>query len=156
MKSRNKFNKAKSSERTFSMETRITDNIKASTDKIMHLLTDVDNFTKWNSTVISIEGEIAEGKKIKLVSKLDPKRTFRLKVDELTETTLVLKDGFAPMFSGVRTFTLTPQADGTTKFSMIEVFKGLMLPMIKSSLPDFKPNFEQYVSDLKKAAERKN
>jgi hypothetical protein len=138
------------------METRITDNIKASTDKIMHLLTDVDNFTKWNSTVISIEGEIAEGKKIKLVSKLDPKRTFRLKVDELTETTLVLKDGFAPMFSGVRTFTLTPQADGTTKFSMIEVFKGLMLPMIKSSLPDFKPNFEQYVSDLKKAAERKN
>lgn len=68
---------------------------------------------------------------------------------------MVWKDGFAPMFSGVRTFTLSPRQDGTTDFSMVEVFKGFMLLIIKGSLPDFKPNFEQYATDLKKAAEKK-
>jgi len=67
---------------------------------------------------------------------------------------MVWQDGFAPMFSGVRTFSLTPKSDGTTDFSMVEVFKGIMLPMIKGSLPDFKPNFEQYALDLKTAAEK--
>ena len=57
------------------------------------------------------------------------------------------------MFSGVRTFTLTPKQDGSTDFSMVEVFKGIMLSMIKDSLPDFKTNFEQYATDLKKTAE---
>ena len=36
---------------------------------------------------------------------------------------------------------------------MVEVFSGVMLPMIKGSLPDFGPVFERYALDLKKAAE---
>ncbi len=59
----------------------------------------------------------------------------------------------APMFRGERTFTLTPRGDGTTEFSMVEVFSGVMLPMIKGSLPDFVPVFEQYARDLKREAE---
>ena len=61
-------------------------------------------------------------------------------------------DGFAPMFKGVRTFELTA-TDGGVEFRMAEVFSGLMLPMIKGSLPDFVPIFEQYAADLKTAAE---
>lgn len=138
---------------TFEMETKVSINIQASPEKIMALLTDAPNFTKWNSTIVSIEGEIKQGKKIQLISKLDPKRTFKLKISEVSTNKMVWKDGFAPMFTGVRTFLLTPKADGTTDFSMSEVFKGLMLPLIKGSLPDFKPNFEQYAFDLKKAVE---
>ncbi|MCU0438897.1 MAG: SRPBCC domain-containing protein [Raineya sp.] len=138
---------------TFEMETKISINIHASPEKIMALLTDAPNFTRWNSTIVSIEGEIEQGKTIKLISKLDPKRTFKLKVLESSPNKMVWKDGFAPMFTGVRTFSLSPKADGTTDFTMSEVFKGLMLPLIKGSLPDFKPNFEQYASDLKKATE---
>jgi hypothetical protein len=63
-------------------------------------------------------------------------------------------DGMAPMFKGVRTFTLTKSASGDTEFKMVEVFSGLMLPLIKGSLPDFGPAFETYAADLKKAAER--
>ena len=147
-------NKATSSATTFRMETAVAINVKASADKIMALLTNASDFTKWNSTVISVDGQIKQGEKIKLVSKLDPKRTFNLKVSQLTPTAMVWQDGFAPMFSGVRTFSLTPKSDGTTDFSMVEVFKGIMLPMIKGSLPDFKPNFEQYALDLKTAAEK--
>lgn len=62
-------------------------------------------------------------------------------------------DGFAPMFKGVRTFTLTPKGNGVTEFAMTEVFSGLMLPMIKGSLPDFRDAFETYARDLKRAAE---
>lgn len=147
-------NKATSSATTFRMETEVAININASADKIMSLLTNASDFAKWNSTVISVDGQIKQGEKIKLVSKLDPKRTFNLKVSEITPTKMIWQDGFAPMFSGVRTFSLTPKSDGTTDFSMVEVFKGIMLPMIKGSLPDFKPNFEQYALDLKTAAEK--
>jgi len=66
----------------------------------------------------------------------------------------VWSDGFAPMFKGVRTFTLAPNPDGSTAFSMVEVLSGVMLPMIKGSLPDFGPTFEAYAADLKREAER--
>lgn len=147
-------NKATSSATTFRTETAVTINIKAPAEKIMALLTNASEFAKWNSTVISIDGQIKQGKKFKLVSKLDPKRTFHLKVTQLTPTTMIWQDGFAPMFLGVRTFSISPKSDGTTDYSMVEVFKGIMLPMIKGSLPDFKPNFEQYALDLKTAAEK--
>lgn len=120
----------------------------------MGLLTDSKNFTKWNSTVVSVDGDIKKGETIRLVSKLDPKRTFKLKVAEQTPTTLIWKDGFAPMFTGVRTFELQARPDGSTDFTMTEFFKGIMLPMIKGSLPDFKENFEQYAADLKNASEK--
>ncbi len=145
---------AKSSATTFEMQTSVATNIKAPATKIMGLLTDAKNFTKWNSTVISINGDIKKGETISLVSKLDPKRTFKLNVAEQTPTTLIWKDGFAPMFSGVRTFELQTKPDGSTDFTMTEVFKGIMLPMIKGSLPDFKENFEQYAADLKNASEK--
>lgn len=145
---------AKSSATTFEMQTSVATNIKAPADRIMRLLTDSKNFTKWNSTVVSVDGDIKKGETIRLVSKLDPKRTFKLKVAEQTPTTLIWKDGFAPMFTGVRTFELQAKPDGSTDFTMTEVFKGIMLPMIKGSLPDFKENFEQYAADLKNASEK--
>ena len=52
-----------------------------------------------------------------------------------------------------RGITLTPKGDGTTEFAMREVFSGLMLPMIRGSLPDFGPAFETFARDLKRAAE---
>jgi hypothetical protein len=143
-----------SSATTFEMQTSVATNIKAPAARIMGLLTDAKNFTTWNSTVISVVGDIKKGATIRLVSKLDPKRTFKLTVAEQTPTTLIWKDGFAPMFSGVRTFDLQTRPDGSTDFTMTEVFKGIMLPMIKGSLPDFKANFEQYAADLKNASER--
>ena len=36
---------------------------------------------------------------------------------------------------------------------MTEAFSGVMLPMIRGSLPDFAPAFEAYAADLKRAAE---
>ena len=137
----------------FKLEISVGITIAAKPEKIWALLTDAANFPKWNSTVSSIEGQIAQGQKIKVrVPSTD--RVFNLKVSGVDPARrMVWSDGMAPMFKGVRNFALTSKPDGSTDFQMTESFSGLMLPMIAGALPDFVPVFETYVADLKKAAE---
>jgi hypothetical protein len=138
----------------FRMECAIRTTIRASPDIIWAFLTDAASFPRWNSTVTSLEGEIAEGQTLKLTVPAAPTRVFKPKVSHVEPgRSMIWSDGMAPMFKGVRTFTLTPNADGSTDFSMKEEFSGVMLPMIKGSLPDFAPVFEAYAEDLKRAAE---
>ena len=75
--------KATTIKTTFSRETSISIEIKADAAIIWALLTNAADYPRWNPTVISIEGNITLGEKIKLKSTLDPKRTFKLKVKEL-------------------------------------------------------------------------
>jgi hypothetical protein len=140
----------------FRMECAVAINIRAKPEIIWALLTDAADFPRWNSTVKSLEGEIAQGKRLALVVEAAPGRVFKPKVTELVpRERMVWSDGAAPMFKGVRTFSLSPREDGSTDFSMAEVFGGVMLPLIKGSLPDFGPPFEQYAADLKREAERR-
>jgi hypothetical protein len=144
---------ANKSETTFRQSCGVRCDVHASPDTIWAILTNAANYPKWNSTVTSLEGDIREGQQLKLRVTLDPKRTFTPRVTTLKEKEMVWSDGFAPMFRGVRTFTLTPKANGVTEFAMEEVFSGAMLPLIKKSLPDFGPAFETFARDLKRAAE---
>jgi hypothetical protein len=138
----------------FRMDCAIRTTIHAGPDTIWALLTNAAAFPRWNSTVTSIEGEIAEGHTLKVKVTASPERVFKPRVSQVEAArSMVWSDGMAPMFKGVRTFTLTANADGSTEFSMKEVLSGLMLPMIKGSLPDFAPVFETYAADLKRAAE---
>ena len=141
----------------FRMEYAVAINIQAQPNRIWALLTTAGDFPRWNSTVKSIEGNIAPGERIKLRATIAPERIFNLTVSEFVpEKKMVWRDGMAPMFTGVRTFTLTPKAEGSTDFSMAEVYSGIMLPMIAGSLPDFRPVFEQYASDLRREAQQTN
>ena len=138
---------------TFRMECGVKIDVRATPARVWALLTDAGDFPRWNSTVTSIEGEIAPGNKLALRVPISD-RTFKVKVTAFEpEQRMVWADGAAPMFKGERTYTLTPNDDGTTTFEMVEVFSGLMLPMIKGSLPDFGPVFAQYAADLRQAAE---
>jgi hypothetical protein len=139
----------------FRMDCEVRTTIQASPDRIWGFLTDASAFPRWNSTVTSLEGEIAEGRTLKLKVPTAPGRIFKPKVSHVEPgRSMIWSDGMAPMFKGVRTFTLTPNTDGSTLFSMREEYSGLMLPMIKGSLPDFVPVFEAYAEDLKRAAEK--
>jgi hypothetical protein len=141
--------------RTFRLECATQIDVRATPQRIWALLTNAAEFPRWNSTVTRITGTIARGERLALEVPAAPGRTFKPRVTELEpERRMVWSDGFAPMFKGVRTFTLSPNADGTTAFSMVEVLSGVMLPMIKGSLPDFGPSFEAYAADLKREAER--
>jgi uncharacterized protein YndB with AHSA1/START domain len=147
--------RAQKTRTTFRLECGVSIEIHAPPKKVWSLLTTAPEFPKWNSTVESIEGTIAAGEKIAVKVPSAPGRTFKLKVSDVEpEKKMVWRDGMAPMFQGVRTFTLAGRSDGTTEFRMVEVFSGLMLPMIAGQLPDFVPVFETYAKDLKNAAEK--
>jgi hypothetical protein len=147
--------KATKTSRTFRLECATTIDVRATPERIWALLTNAADFPRWNSTVTRIAGSIEQGEKLEIEVPAAPGRTFRPRVVKLEPgRTMVWSDGFAPMFKGVRTFTLAPNPDGSTAFSMVEVLSGVMLPMIKGSLPDFGPTFETYAADLKREAER--
>ena len=86
-------------------------------------------------------------------STVDPKRTFKLRVSAFEPgSRLVWEDG-GRAFKGVRTFELRERADGKTEVTMAEVFTGSMMGMIEGKLPDFRPSFDAFAADLKRAAE---
>ena len=137
----------------FSLACGVEVNIRARAESIWSLLTDAKDFPRWNSTVTSIEGQIREGEQLRLrVPGSD--RTFFPKISGVVPCErMTWTGGFAPVFKGVRTFELKPRDDGSTDFAMAERFSGLMLPLLKGSLPDFGPVFERYANDLKHEAE---
>jgi hypothetical protein len=117
-------------------------------------LTDAKDFPRWNSTVTAIDGAIRDGQRIR-IRVPGTTRTFRPLISDMAaDTRMTWTGGFAPLFKGVRTFELTPQAGGATTFTMQERFSGLMLPIVGRALPDFGPVFERYATDLKQEAER--
>jgi hypothetical protein len=139
---------------TFRIAHGITAQIRAPAARIWPLLTNAVDFPRWNSTVTSIEGEIALGRKIKVRVPTSP-RSFTLTVSEFEPNKrMVWRSGAAPMFKGERTFLLVPLSDGSTNFCMDEELSGLMLPLIKGSLPDFAAVFDRYALDLQHEAEK--
>jgi hypothetical protein len=138
----------------FSMTCGVALNIRAPAARIWSLLTDAKDFPRWNSTVTGIDGQIRAGEKIR-VHAPGTDRTFKPTITGVVpDRRMTWTGGFAPMFKGVRTFELTPRGDGSTTFAMKERFSGLMMPLVKRSLPDFGPIFEAYANDLRHEAER--
>jgi uncharacterized protein YndB with AHSA1/START domain len=141
--------KAVTVKKTFSRETSVSIEIKADPAIIWALLTKASDYPRWNSTVTSIEGNIALGEKIKLKSTLDAKRTFKLKVKEFeAENKLVWGDG-----QGNRVLRITKNDNGLVTFSMVEKMSGFMFPLYAKMIPHFDKSFEKFASDLKRESE---
>jgi hypothetical protein len=141
------------SHRVLSMSCRVEVTIRARATTVWRLLTNANDFPRWNSTVTSVEGQIREGERLRVrVPGTD--RVFTPRVsDVVPDQRMTWTGGFSPVFKGVRTFELRPRPDGSTDFVMEERFSGLMVPLVKRSMPDFGPVFERYASDLKHQAE---
>lgn len=132
-----------------------TSAIAASPEAIWEILTDAPAYSDWDSGVERVEGRIAPGEKIKVVSEANPGRAFPVKVTEFAPGQRMTWSGGMPLglFKGVRTFTLSPQGAGTTTFNMREEYTGPLLPLIWRSMPDLGPSFEQFARGLKQRAE---
>ena len=142
--------KAVTTKKTFSRETAVSIDIQADKSIIWALLTNANDFPRWNSTVIAIEGTIAKDEKIKLKAKLDPKREFKLKVKEFdADHRLVWGDAM-----GNRVYTLKSIGNNLTNFSMVEKIGGPLFPLFAKMIPPFDGAFEQYAKDLKHEAEK--
>ncbi|MBI1266174.1 MAG: SRPBCC domain-containing protein [Cryomorphaceae bacterium] len=141
--------KAITTKKTFSRETAISIDIQADKHIIWALLSNASDYPRWNSTIISIEGNIEKGEKIRLKSTLDPKRVFKLSVKEFEPgSRLVWGDAM-----GKRIYTLQTNSIGTTNFSMNEKIGGPMFPLFSKLIPPFDQSFEKFANDLKSEAE---
>jgi hypothetical protein len=134
-----------------------TSTIEANPDTIWGLLTDAPGYSDWENGVVRVEGRIEPGATIKVVSEANPGRTFPVKVTEFSPPEKMTWSGGMPLglFKGVRTFTLSPQGNGATKFTVREEYTGPLLSMIWRSMPDLGPSFEKFATGLKKQAESK-
>lgn len=141
--------KAATTKTTFSRETAVAARIQADSAILWALLTTASDYPRWNSTVVSIDGDIQPGQTIRLKSTLDPKRVFKLKVKSFEPgKQLSWGDGM-----GTRVYTLASQPDGSVVFSMIEKIGGPLFPLFAGMIPPFDQSFEQFAADLKKEAE---
>src|SRR5680860_643401 len=141
--------KAFTIKKTFSRETEVSIDIQADKSILWALLTNANDYPRWNTTIISIDGNIAQGEKIKLKSTLDPKREFKLSVKEFEpDNRLVWGDAM-----GKRIYTLKTIGNELTNFSMSEKIGGPMFPLFSKMIPPFDQSFEQFANDLKKEAE---
>jgi hypothetical protein len=130
--------------------------IQASPDTIWRLLTDGPGYAQWDNGVVRVEGRIAPGETIKVVSEANPGRTFPVKVTRFEPARRMEWSGGMPLglFKGVRTFTLSPRDDGSTAFHVREEYTGPLLGMMWRSMPDLGPSFDKFATGLKARAER--
>jgi hypothetical protein len=130
--------------------------INATPERIWAILVDGSHYPDWPSGVISVDGRIAPGETIKVVSGANPGRTFPVKVTEFSPARSMAWSGGMPLglFKGVRTFSLAPAGDGATRFHVREEYSGPLLSMMSRSIPDLGPSFAQFATGLKQRAER--
>lgn len=141
--------KAITKKSTFSRETSISTTIQADPAIVWALLTHASDYPRWNSTVTSLKGNIREGETIELMSTLDAKRTFKLKVKEFVpEKRLVWGDAM-----GNRTYTIDKGQGGAVLFTMREKIGGPLFPLFSGMIPSFDESFEKFAADLKREAE---
>jgi len=140
--------KATTIRKTFTRETSVAISIQADPSIIWKLLTIASDFPRWNSTILSIEGSIAPGKKIKLRAAMAPKRVFKLSIREMVpEQRLSWGDAM-----GTRIFTISKNGN-SSDFNMSEKIGGPLFPLFAKHIPSFDAPFEQFAADLKREVE---
>lgn len=133
-----------------------TIDIRGDAAAVWAVLTDLDQYPVWNSTVERVEGRIAPGSRLTIYPKVNPGRAFPLTVTDWAQPERMTWHGGMPLglFAGARTFQLTPVDRGLVRFTMRETYSGLLAPLITRSIPDLQPAFEQFAADLRRRVER--
>jgi uncharacterized protein YndB with AHSA1/START domain len=128
--------------------------IAAPPERVWALLTDAAGYRSWNRAVLSIDGTIAAGSTVSLVSVANPKRTFKLHVTEMSPPNrMVWSDGMPlGLFKGERTYRVDAR-EGVTHFEMTEVYTGLLAGVFTKAIPDLTESFNVFADSLKAAAE---
>jgi len=128
--------------------------IHAPAEAIWACLTDAAALQNGGLGVRRLEGWIDAGASLSVTSEANPGRAFALRVTGFAPPHRMVWSGGMPLglFTGVRTFTLTPAGEAT-EFHMREEFSGLMAPLITKSIPDLQPSFEQFADGLRRLAE---
>lgn len=108
--------------------------IKATPERVWHILTDFSSFPEWNPFIRTAKGEIRVGKRLKV--KLKPPKgmgmTFKPKVltARPNQELSWLGHLFIPwLFDGRHIFTIVPLDENKVMFVQRERFIGILVPL---------------------------
>lgn len=123
-------------------------------ERVWPILIDAKRLLDGNFGILKLDGKIEPGGKIKLWSEANPARAFPLRVSVFEPHRRMVWVGGMPfgLFKGVRRFELAISNNGCT-FNMREDYSGLLLGVIRKSIPDLQPSFEKFADALKRMAE---
>ena len=123
--------------------------IDAAPEAVWAVLVDGARYTDWDSGVVRLEGTIAKGERLTVVSSANPNRGFPVEVTAFEPGRRMEWSGGMPLglFRGVRTFTLTPEG-ARTRLDVREEYTGPLLPLIWRSMPDLQPSFDQFTRGI--------
>lgn len=130
--------------------------IAGTADVVWEVLTDAARYPDWNSTVERVDGQIVSVERVTVHAKVSPGRAFPLVVGNWDPPRRMTWKGGMPLglFSGVRTLSVKPVAEGRVTFVMREEYSGLLAGLITRSIPDLQPAFDRFAADLKARVER--
>lgn len=117
---------------TKTIETSIV--INASKQTIWKVLTDFNEYPKWNPFIKSVTGKVKRGNQITI--KLQG-MTFRPKVLTYNQNAEIKWLGhlwFKGLFDGEHQFKLEENSDGSTTFTQNEVFTGILVKLFSESI----------------------
>src|ERR1700690_544016 len=133
--------------------------IKAAPETVWNLLTDVSRFPEWNPFIRRLRGELKAGQK--LVVFIQPSGTrgmefnpVVLNVEPNRELRWLGRLVFPGLFDGEHIFQIEPLGDVLVRFRQREIFSGVLVPLLKSSLEsDTRRGFNEMNQKLKELAE---
>ena len=134
--------------------------INASPAEVWKILTDFENYPRWNPFIRSVTGPVKVGNKI--TARIEPPEasgmTFKptvLVFEPNQELRWLGKLLFTGLFDGEHKFELINAGDGTSRFIQSEKFRGILVPLFKKQLNDnTKRGFEAMNKKLKEVTEQ--
>ncbi len=129
--------------------------INASKESVWKILTDFENYPKWNSFIKSVSGNVKVGNQIKIQLQGMIFKPTVLVFNENTEFKWLGHLWFKGLFDGEHKFIVTDNGDGTINFEQSENFSGILVKLFSKNLDKkTKRGFEQMNQELKLRAEK--
>lgn len=132
--------------------------INASPIVVWNIITDFENFGKWNPFIKKIWGVPKEGNTIQVFIKPPNSNGIRfepkiLKYEPEKEIRWLGKLWIPKIFDGEHSLTIKKVEENKVLFIQKEQFKGLLVPLFTNMLEDTKSGFKMMNEKLKQEAE---
>jgi hypothetical protein len=133
--------------------------INATQERVWQLLTDFDRFPQWNPFIRRVEGKAEVGAKLEVHIQPSGARGMTFKPTVLTaepfrELRWLGRMIMPGLFDGEHKFTVEPLGENQVRFIQQEMFTGILVPLLASSLDkDTLRGFDEMNRALKVRAE---
>jgi hypothetical protein len=128
--------------------------IDAPPEMVWEVLTDFGSYPEWNPFIRRIEGEVSPGASLRVRMQPPGRRgmTFKpklLKVEPNQELRWLGRLVIPGLFDGEHIFSIETSEPTHVRFHQREIFKGLLVPMLRRMLQDTRRGFDEMNRALK-------